>query len=69
MATMSIGPAAENSVVFSSIFVDDGRAFGRAAEALFCIKKVKALAVRGDGAIPLADKAKCKQIADHAGRI
>jgi len=28
-ATMSVGPAAENGVVFSSLFVDDGRAFGR----------------------------------------
>ena len=66
-ATMSIGPAAENSVAFSSIFVDDGRAFGRGGGgAVLASKKVKALAVRGDGNIPLADKSKCKQIADHA---
>lgn len=66
-ATMSIGPAAENGVVFSSIFVDDGRAFGRGGGGtVLASKRIKALAVRGDQAIPLADKNKCKQIADHA---
>jgi len=66
-ATMSIGPAAENGVVFSSVFVDDGRAFGRGGGgAVLASKKVKALAVRGDQAVPLADAARCKEIAADA---
>lgn len=66
-ATMSIGPAAENKVVFSSIFVDDGRAFGRGGGgAVLASKRVKALAVRGDQPLPVADKQKCKEIADLA---
>lgn len=66
-ATMSIGPAAENQVVFSAIFVDDGRAFGRGGGgAVLASKKVKALAVRGDHPLPVADKQKCKEIADLA---
>ena len=66
-ATMSIGPAAEKRVVFSAIFVDDGRAFGRGGGgAVLASKKVKALAVRGDQPIPIADKAKSKEIADYA---
>ena len=66
-ATMSIGPAAENNVVFSAIFVDDGRAFGRGGGgAVLASKKVKALAVRGDMTVPVADKQKCREIADSA---
>ncbi len=66
-ATMSIGPAAENRVVFSSIFVDDGRAFGRGGGgAVLASKKVKALGIRGDTPVSLADKAKAKEIANHA---
>jgi aldehyde:ferredoxin oxidoreductase len=66
-ATMSIGPAAEAQVVFSAIFVDDGRAFGRGGGgAVLASKRVKALAVRGDHPLPVADKQKCKEIADLA---
>jgi aldehyde:ferredoxin oxidoreductase len=66
-ATMSVGPAAESGVVFSSVFVDDGRAFGRGGGgAVLASKKVKVLAVRGDHAVPLADAARCKQIAADA---
>jgi aldehyde:ferredoxin oxidoreductase len=66
-ATMSIGPAAENGVVFSSLFVDDGRAFGRGgAGAVLASKKVKALAVRGVKSVPVADAARCKEIAAKA---
>jgi len=66
-ATMSIGPAAENGIAFSSIFVDDGRAFGRGGGgAVLASKKVKALAVRGDQKVPVADAAKCKEIAANA---
>ena len=66
-ATMTIGRAAENRVAFSAIFVDDGRAFGRGGGgAVLASKKVKALAVRGDQAVPLADKGKNRDIASHA---
>ncbi len=66
-ATMSIGPAAENRVAFSSIFVDDGRAFGRGGGgAVMASKKVKAFAVRGDQQVPVADANKCKEIANNA---
>lgn len=66
-ATMSIGPAAENRVVFSSIFVDDGRAFGRGGGgAVMATKRVKAIAVRGDSRVPVADLEKCREIANNA---
>ncbi len=66
-ATMSIGPAAENHVAFAAIFVDDGRAFGRGGGgAVLASKKVKALAVRGDNNVPVADLKKCKEIARAA---
>lgn len=66
-ATMSIGPAAENRVAFAAVFVDDGRAFGRGGGgAVLASKKVKALAVRGDKTVPVADAAKCKEIAENA---
>jgi aldehyde:ferredoxin oxidoreductase len=66
-ATMSTGPAAEKGVVFSSIFVDDGRAFGRGGGgAVLASKKVKVIAVRGDGVTPVADAAKCKEVAAGA---
>jgi aldehyde:ferredoxin oxidoreductase len=66
-ATMSIGPAAENRVAFAAVFVDDGRAFGRGGGgAVLASKKVKALAVRGDKTVPVADAAKCKEIAESA---
>jgi aldehyde:ferredoxin oxidoreductase len=66
-ATMSIGPAAENRVAFSAIFVDDGRAFGRGGGgAVLASKKVKAVAVWGDKPVPVADAAKCKEITENA---
>jgi aldehyde:ferredoxin oxidoreductase len=66
-ATMSIGPAAENGIVFSSLFVDDGRAFGRGGGgAVLASKRVKALAVRGVQSVPVADAARCKEIASEA---
>lgn len=64
-STMSIGPAAESGVVFASILVDDGRAFGRGgAGAVLASKRVKAVAVRGSGEVPIADPAKCREIAE-----
>lgn len=64
-STMSIGPAAENGVVFASVFVDDGRAFGRGgAGAVLASKRVKVVAIRGSGEVPVADAAKCREIAE-----
>ena len=66
-ATMSVGPAAENRVAFASIFVDDGRAFGRGGGgAVLASKKVKAVAVWGDKSVPVADAAMCKEITKNA---
>lgn len=66
-ATMSIGPAAENRIVFSSIFVDDGRAFGRGgAGAVMATKRLKAVAVCGNHKVPVADPEKCREIANNA---
>ncbi len=66
-ATMSVGPAAEEGVVFASVFVDDGRAFGRGGGgAVLASKRLKAVAVRGTGEIPLADPEECKRIAAAA---
>ncbi len=51
-----IGPGGENGVAFSSINHDYGRQAGRGGVGtLMGIKKVKAIAVRGTGSIPVAD--------------
>jgi aldehyde:ferredoxin oxidoreductase len=61
--TMTIGPAAENRVAFASIFVDNGRAFGRGGGgAVMASKRLKAVAVRGDYKVPLADVQAVKEI-------
>ncbi|NPV86983.1 MAG: aldehyde ferredoxin oxidoreductase family protein [Anaerolineae bacterium] len=66
-ATMVVGPAAENEVAFSSIMVDDGRAFGRGgAGAVLASKRVKALAVRGDHKFPVYDIEKCRALTKNA---
>jgi aldehyde:ferredoxin oxidoreductase len=60
--TMSIGPAAENLVRISYIDVDS-RAFGRGGPgAVFGSKKLKGIAVRGSGKIPVADQNKVEEI-------
>ncbi len=52
---LAIGPAAERLVRFSYINVDS-RAFGRGgAGAVLASKKLKGIAVKGDGEIPVAD--------------
>lgn len=51
-----IGPAAENGVLFAGIFCDHGRAAGRTGlGAVMASKNLKAIAVKGNGKIPLAD--------------
>jgi len=59
---MSIGPAAERLVRISYINVDN-RAFGRGGPgAVLGSKKIKGIAVKGSGKIPVADKEKVLQI-------
>jgi aldehyde:ferredoxin oxidoreductase len=59
---MSIGPAGEALVRLSYINVDS-RAFGRGGPgAVMGSKKLKGIAVRGSGSIPLADPARAAEI-------
>ena len=52
----SIGPAGENLVRYASILTDKHRAFGRGGcGAAMGSKKLKAIAVRGTGELPVAD--------------
>jgi len=53
---LTVGPAAENGVVFSCITHDFGRQSGRSGiGAVLGSKNIKAIAVRGTGAISVAD--------------
>ena len=53
-----IGPAGENMVLFASIMNDNDRAAGRSGVgAVMGSKNLKAVVVRGEGDIPLADEA------------
>ena len=61
-STMSIGPAGERLVKISYICVDT-RAFGRGgAGAVLGSKKLKGIALRGTGKIPVADQGKIDEI-------
>lgn len=54
----SIGPASERLSLISGIISDKGRAAGRSGVgAVMGSKKLKAVAVRGNGKVPVADKA------------
>jgi aldehyde:ferredoxin oxidoreductase len=54
----SIGPASEKLSLISGIISDKGRAAGRSGVgAVMGSKKLKAVAVRGSGKVPVADKA------------
>jgi aldehyde:ferredoxin oxidoreductase len=65
-AALSIGPAAERLVKISYICVDT-RAFGRGgAGAVLGSKKLKGIALRGTGAIPVADQKKIDAIRKEA---
>jgi aldehyde:ferredoxin oxidoreductase len=51
-----IGPAAENGVLYAGIFCDHGRTAGRTGlGAVMASKNLKAIAVKGNEKIPLAD--------------
>jgi len=63
----SIGPAGENGVAFSCIMTDKERAAGRGGGgAAMGSKNLKAMAVRGTKALPLADPEGLKEIAKKA---
>jgi len=52
-----IGPAGESQILFASILCDHGRAAGRTGMgAVMGSKNLKAVAVRGNGKIPVADE-------------
>jgi aldehyde:ferredoxin oxidoreductase len=64
-----IGPAGENRVLFSGIFCDHGRTAGRTGlGAVMGAKNLKAIAVKGDGKIPLADAAVYNTLRSSANR-
>lgn len=61
-----IGPAGENLVLFASVMNDDGRAAGRSGVgAVMGSKNLKAVVVRGQDKIPLADEARFKEFHTH----
>ena len=65
-SALTIGPAAERLVRFSYINVDE-RAFGRGgAGAVLSSKKLKGIAVRGTGQIPVADERRTAEIRREA---
>ncbi|PCN50065.1 aldehyde ferredoxin oxidoreductase, partial [Candidatus Geothermarchaeota archaeon ex4572_27] len=56
ISVMSIGPAGENLVAFACITCDYGNQAGRAGMgAVMGSKRLKAIAVRGEGEVPVAD--------------
>jgi aldehyde:ferredoxin oxidoreductase len=64
--TLSIGPAGENLVRGACIIQDRARAMGRCGlGAVMGSKNLKAIAVRGSGAIQLADPARFMKAVDH----
>ncbi len=66
----SIGPAGENLVLYASIMNDEGRAAGRTGMgAVMGSKKLKAIAVRGQQRVPLADANGFRQTAKQAIQI
>jgi len=64
-----IGPAGENGVLYAGIFCDHGRTAGRTGlGAVMGAKNLKAIAVHGDGKIPLADAEAYNVIRSAANR-
>ena len=58
-----IGPAGENMSLLAAVINDKGRAAGRSGlGAVMGSKKLKALAVRGNMKVPMADEAKAKEL-------
>jgi aldehyde:ferredoxin oxidoreductase len=66
---LSIGIAGENKVAFAGLFCDHGRGAGRTGlGAVMGSKQLKAIAVRGTGAIPLARPDDFKGLRSDANR-
>ena len=66
---LSIGIAGENKVAFAGLFCDHGRAAGRTGlGAVMGSRNLKAIAVRGTGAIPLARPDEFKGLRSGANR-
>ena len=64
-----VGPAAENGVLFAGIFCDHGRTAGRTGlGAVMAAKNLKAIAVHGQQAIPLADPAAYAPLRSESNR-
>ncbi len=64
-----VGPAAEKRVLFAGIYCDHGRAAGRAGlGAVMAAKNLKAIAVHGQQAIPLADAAAYAPLRSESNR-
>ncbi len=65
VSVAAIGPAGERQVRLANIVSDEGRAAGRGgAGAVMGAKNLKAIAVRGDGAVPLAREAEFRALAE-----
>src|ERR1044071_3606998 len=64
-----IGPAGENGVLFASIMCDHGRMAGRTGlGAVMGAKNLKAIAVHGEGQIPIHDFGKYKSLRSESNR-
>jgi aldehyde:ferredoxin oxidoreductase len=65
----SIGKAGESLIPFSAIITDHGRAAGRTGmAAVMGSKNLKAIIVRGDGKIPVADESRYNILRSQANR-
>ena len=61
-----IGPSGEKRVLFASIMNDQYRAAGRSGVgAVMGSKNLKAIVVRGEGLVPIADKDRFKEVQDR----
>jgi aldehyde:ferredoxin oxidoreductase len=70
MHVACVGPAAENGVLFAGIFCDHGRTAGRTGlGAVMASKNLKAIAVKGNGKIPLADAETYNTLRSSANRV
>ena len=67
---LAIGPAGENKVLFAGIFCDHGRTAGRTGlGAVMGSKRLKAIAVKGSGKLPLAQPEVYNNIRSESNRF
>ena len=62
---LTIGPASENLVVFSTIFADGGASASSGLGAVMGTKSLKAIAVKGTGKVAVADREKAGELRRH----